>query len=154
MLSPAYCLIELLLDRWTRRPVTDALEGLILFDGVCLLCSRWVRYVIARDADMRFRFLPIQSDHGRAFAERLGISPDHPQTNAVILNGHAWFKSDAALTVLSALPGTRWTGVLKAVPRWLRDPVYDLIAQNRYRLFGRSETCMIPSPADRTRFLA
>lgn len=142
------------MKRWTSRPAPDAPEGLILFDGVCLLCSRWVRYVIAHDPDMRFRFLPIQSDHGRVFAEQMGISPDAPQTNAVILDGRAWFKSDAALTVLARLPGTRRAGLLKVIPRWIRDPAYDLIARNRYRLFGRTDACMIPSPADRARFLA
>ncbi len=125
-----------------------------MFDGVCLLCSRWVRYVIERDPDMRFRFLPIQSDKGRRFAEHIGISPEVPETNVVILDGRAWFKSDAALTVLSRLPGTGWLGVLKVLPRWLRDPVYDLVAQNRYRIFGRSDTCMIPLPAERARFLS
>lgn len=142
------------MDRWTSRPAPEAPEGLILFDGVCLLCSRWVRYVIAHDPDMRFRFLPIQSDQGRRFAEQMGISPDAPETNAVILDGRAWFKSDAALAVLSRLPGTRGLGVLKALPRWLRDPAYDLVAQSRYRIFGRSDICMIPSPADRARFLS
>jgi len=142
------------LDRWTSRPAPDAPEGLILFDGVCLLCSRWVRYVIERDPDKRFRFLPIQSEKGRLFAEQMGISSGAPETNAVILDGRAWFKSDAALMVLSHLPGTRGIGVLKVVPRWLRDPAYDLIAQNRYRLFGRSDACMTPSPAERSRFLA
>lgn len=103
---------------------------------------------------MRFRFLSIQSDRGRGFAEATGISPDAPETNAVVLHGRFWFKSDAALTVLSQLPGTRWVRILKIVPRWIRDPAYDLIARNRYRLFGRSDVCMVPSPADRARFLA
>ena len=129
-------------------------EGLILFDGVCLLCSRWVRFTIDRDPTLQFRFVAIQSAKGRAFAEAMGVSPDAPQTNVVILHGRAWFKSDAALTVLSRLRSTRYLGLLKRVPRWLRDPVYDVIARNRYRLFGRSEICMVPSPADRARFLS
>ena len=141
------------MDRWTSRPAPDAPDGLILFDGVCLLCSGWVRHVIEHDPDMRFRFLTIQSDRGQVFAREAGVSPEAPETNAVVLNGRIWFKSDAALTVLSQLPGTRWVRVLKIAPRWLRDPAYDLIARNRYRLFGRSDVCMVPSPADRARFL-
>ncbi len=103
---------------------------------------------------MRFRFLSIQSEAGRRFAEAIGVSPDAPETNVVILHGRAWFKSDAALTVLSQLTSTRRLGALKRVPRWVRDPVYDLIARNRYRIFGRTEVCMVPSPADRARFLS
>lgn len=102
---------------------------------------------------MKFRFLAIQFEKGRAFAEAMGVSPDAPQTNVVILHGRAWFKSDAALTVLSQFRSTRYLGLLKGVPRWLRNPVYDLIAQNRYQVFGRTDVCMVPSPADRARFL-
>ncbi len=142
------------MDRWTSRPAPDAPEGLILFDGVCLLCSAWVRYVIEHDPGMRFRFLTIQSDRGQGFARDWGVSPEKPETNAVVLDGRIWFKSDAALAVLSQLPGTGWVRILKIVPRRLRDPAYDLIAQNRYRLFGRSAVCMVPSPADRARFVA
>jgi predicted DCC family thiol-disulfide oxidoreductase YuxK len=113
-----------------------------------------VRFVIAHDPERRFSFTPIQSERGRSLAHRFGIDPEAPQTNAVIWNRRAWFKSDAALTVLGALPGLRWLGGLKAVPRALRDPVYDLIARNRYRIFGRTGTCMVPTPADRARFLS
>jgi len=83
-------------SRWSNRPAPDAPDGLILFDGVCLLCSGWVKFVIERDREMRFRFLPIQSDAGRRFAEQMGVCPDAPQTNVVIHDGRAWFKSDAA----------------------------------------------------------
>ena len=87
-------------------------------------------------------------------AQRYGIDPDTPEANAVVHAGRVWMKSDAALTVLSGLPGWAWTRVLFAVPRAVRDPFYDLIARNRYRLFGRTETCMVPTPEDRERFLS
>ena len=141
------------MSRWASRPAPAEMEGVILFDGVCVFCSRWVRFVMARDPKMRFRFLPIQSERGRRLAEEWGVSPDNPETNIVVRDGRAWFKSDAALTVLAALPSTRGSGRLTAVPKSLRDLLYDLIARNRYRIFGRSETCMVPSEADRTRFL-
>jgi predicted DCC family thiol-disulfide oxidoreductase YuxK len=141
------------MSRWSPQPAPDEPDGLILFDGVCVFCSRWVRFVIDRDHDRRFRFVAIQSAPGRALAARFGIDPDAPQTNAVIWSGRIWFKSDAALTVLGQLPGTRPLGALKAVPRAVRDPVYDRIARNRYALFGRTEACMVPSAKDRARFL-
>lgn len=131
---------------WTALAVDGLPDRLILFDGVCLFCSRWVRFVIARDPAARFRFVAIQHEYGLAVARRLGIDPENPETNAVILGGHAYYKSDAALAVLSHLPRWSWVRVLRRVPRRLRDPVYDLIARSRYRIFGRSEACLIPTP--------
>ncbi|MGA0545316.1 thiol-disulfide oxidoreductase DCC family protein [Brevundimonas sp. VNH65] len=136
-----------------RETVAGEPDGLILFDGVCVFCSAWVRFILKHDRAGRFVFLPIQTERGRALAERLGIDADRPRTNAVLMDGQAWVRSDAALKVLEALPSTRVLGVLRAVPRILRDPVYDLIAANRYRLFGHTTTCMAPSPGDRARFL-
>ena len=80
-------------------------DDVILYDGVCIFCSRWVRFVAARDAERRFRFTPIQSDYGTRLAQAFGIDPADPDTNAVIHCGVAWFRSDAALTVLSGLSG-------------------------------------------------
>lgn len=142
------------MSRWSPQPCPDHPDGLILFDGVCVFCSRWVRFVIDHDPERRFTFTPIQAERGRALAERFGIDPETPQTNAVIWKGRAWFKSDAALTVLGALPGTRPLAILKALPRQIRDPVYDLIARNRYRIFGQTDACMVPSEADKARFLS
>ena len=134
-------------------PSPDLPDGLILFDGVCLLCSAWVRFVVRRDTAARFRFVAIQSAAGREMAARLGIDAAEPETNAVALGGRAFFKSDAALAVLRHLPGWRWTAILRAVPRPLRDWAYDRVARNRYRLFGRTDTCMVPTPDLASRFL-
>ena len=142
------------MNRWSPQPCTDEPDGLILFDGVCVFCSRWVRWVMRLDRERRFSFLSIQSPRGRALAARFGIDPDEPQTNAVVLDGRIWFKSDAALTVLGAFPETAPLALLKRAPRRLRDPLYDLIARNRYRIFGRTDQCMVPDPADRDRFLS
>lgn len=141
------------MSRWSPQPAPDEPDGLILFDGVCVFCSRWVRFVIDRDPERRFSFVAVQSERGRVLAARYGIDPDEPQTNAVVWCGRIFFKSDAALTVLGQLAATRPLGVLKAVPRLFRDPAYDLIAGNRYRIFGRSDVCMVPAPEDRSRFL-
>ena len=142
------------MSRWSPQPAPDEPDGLILFDGVCIFCSRWVRFVIDHDPERRFRFVTIQSDAGRELAARFGIEPEAPQTNAVISGGRIFFKSDAALTVLGLLPSTRPLAILKHAPRWLRNPAYDLIARNRYRIFGRTDVCMVPAPADRDRFIA
>lgn len=142
------------MSRWSPQACPDEPEGVILFDGVCVFCSRWVRFVMRLDRDLRFRFLPIQTERGRALATRYGIDPDAPQTNAVVWDGRIFFKSDAALAVLGLFAETAALAAFRIVPRALRDPVYDLIARNRYRLFGRTDQCMVPSLADRERFLS
>ena len=128
-------------------------DDVILYDGVCVFCSRWVRFVVARDAARRFRFTPIQSDYGSRLAKTFGIDPDDPDTNAVVHGGAAYFKSDAALTVLSNLPGWGWTRALFVAPKPLRDAVYSVIARNRYRIFGKYEQCFVPDAEMRARVL-
>jgi predicted DCC family thiol-disulfide oxidoreductase YuxK len=128
-------------------------DDVILYDGVCVFCSRWIRFIAARDVSGRFRFTAIQSDYGSRMARAFGIDPADPDTNAVVHGGSAAFKSDAALTVLSLLPGWHWVGVLFAVPKPLRDWVYDLVAQNRYRIFGKYEVCFVPELSFRKRVL-
>jgi predicted DCC family thiol-disulfide oxidoreductase YuxK len=128
-------------------------DDVILYDGVCVFCSRWVRFVVARDVAARFRFTPIQSPYGARLAWAFGIDADDPDTNAVIHGGTAYFKSDAALTVLSNLPGWGWVRALSVVPKPLRDAVYSLLARNRYRIFGKYETCFVPDAALRARVI-
>lgn len=128
-------------------------DDVILYDGVCIFCSRWVRFVAKRDTAKRFRFTPIQSGYGARLARTFGIDPDDPDTNALVHNGEVFMKSDAALTVLSLLPGWSWVRVLFAVPKPLRDPVYSLIAHNRYRIFGRYDACFVPDAELRSRVI-
>ena len=126
-------------------------DDVILYDGVCVFCSRWVRFVASRDKDRRFRFTAIQSDYGRRLAQAFRIDPGDPDTNAVIHGGVAYFKSDGALTVLSHLPRWRWTRALLAIPKPLRDAVYNLVARNRYRIFGKFDACLVPEADMRAR---
>jgi predicted DCC family thiol-disulfide oxidoreductase YuxK len=128
-------------------------DDVILFDGVCVFCSRWVRFVADRDKAKRFRFTTIQSAYGARLAQALGIDPDDPDTNAVIHGGLAYKKSDGALTVLSHLPGWGFTRALFAVPKPLRDAVYNLIARNRYRIFGKFDACIVPDAKLRARVI-
>jgi len=97
--------------------------------------------VLQRDTARRFRFTPIQSPYGRRLAEALGIDPENPDTNAVILDGRALRRLDAALAVLSSLPNWHWVNFLRLAPRAVRDAIYGLVARNRYRVFGRREAC-------------
>ena len=128
-------------------------DDVILYDGVCVFCSRWVGFVAARDAEKRFRFTAIQSGYGTRLAQAFGINPDDPDTNAVVHGGEVFFKSDAALTVLSNLPGWGWVRTLRAVPKPLRDATYSLVARNRYRIFGKYEACFVPDADLRARVM-
>ena len=128
-------------------------DDVILYDGVCIFCSRWVRFVATRDVARRFRFTAIQSAYGARLAQAFGIDPDDPDTNAVVHGGVAHLKSDAALTVLSSLPGWRWTRALFVVPKPVRNAVYSLVARNRYRIFGKYDECFVPDADMRARVM-
>jgi predicted DCC family thiol-disulfide oxidoreductase YuxK len=128
-------------------------DDVILFDGVCVFCSRWVHFVATRDVEKRFRFTTIQSPYGARLAQALGIDAGDPDTNAVVHGGKAFMRSDGALTVLSTLPGWRWAGALRWVPKSLRDAVYGLVARNRYRIFGKYDACMVPDADLRARVI-
>jgi predicted DCC family thiol-disulfide oxidoreductase YuxK len=124
-----------------------------LFDGVCVLCSSGVQYTLRHERDHEIRFVAFQSREGRALAERHGIDPDQPESFLFIENAIAMRKSDAVLGVVAHLG---WPARLllagRALPRPLRDWLYDRLARNRYRLFGRKESCGRPDPAQRHRF--
>jgi predicted DCC family thiol-disulfide oxidoreductase YuxK len=131
---------------WQPQTIDGVPDRLILFDGVCVLCSRWARFVMVRDVRASFRFVAVQEPFGQALAAQLGIDAGFPETNAVILGSRAYFKSDAAIEVLSRLPHLAWVRLFRLVPRAIRDGFYDAVARNRYRLFGRTETCLVPTP--------
>ena len=138
---------------WQPKAIDGIGDGLVLFDGVCVLCSGWVRFLLARDRAEFFRFTPIQSPYGRALAQRLGIDVETPETNAVIIGGRAYFKADSAMQALARLPRWRWVRIFAILPRPVRDWLYDRVARNRYQLFGRTESCMVPAPELMRRFV-
>jgi predicted DCC family thiol-disulfide oxidoreductase YuxK len=138
---------------WEPKPISSVPDGLIVFDGVCVLCSGWVQFLIRRDPTEIFRFTPIQSAYGGAIAARLGIDRAAPESNAVIFGGTAYFKFDSVMQALGRLPGWRWLRAFAILPRPLRDCIYDRIAKNRYRMFGKTESCMMPTPELMRRFV-
>lgn len=127
----------------------------LLFDGVCNLCHGVVRFVLDHDREARFRFAPLQSEVGRALLARFELDPDALDAVVLIDEAGAHLRSDAALRVARAL-GAPWSWLrpLAAIPRPLRDAVYDFIARHRYRWFGRKDACPLPRPEWRERFLA
>ena len=128
--------------------------AVILFDGVCNLCNALVRFVVVRDPHARFKFAPLTSDAGRRALQSASVSEGLPDSVVLIDGGRVFVRADAALQILRRLrfPWPLAYG-LAVVPRAIRDRVYDFIAGNRYRWFGRRETCMVPTEALRARFL-
>ena len=130
---------------------------IILFDGVCNLCNSAVQWVIERDTDRRFRFASLQSDAARRELERV-LSRDEIEAlpdSVVLLDADGVHtRSAAALRIVCGL-GRRfsWLRLGFALPRPIRDAIYDLIARNRYRWFGRRDSCMTPTPDLAARFL-
>jgi len=109
----------------------DSPHGLILFDGVCVLCSRGCGFVSKRDRRGYFRYVPMQLAEGRPLAEQLGINPDRPDSFAFVANGQASVKSEAVLRIARELPRWQWTWLFHFIPRVIRDAIYDLVARNR-----------------------
>jgi predicted DCC family thiol-disulfide oxidoreductase YuxK len=126
---------------------------IILFDGVCNLCNATVLFVLDRDPDCRFRFASLQSSAGRRLLGRAEVDTDMSSI-VLIENGRQYRSSTAALRIARKLSWP-WPVLylLIAVPRPLRDLVYGWVARNRYRWFGRTDTCRVPSPTLMHRFL-
>src|ERR1022692_1897470 len=133
---------------------------ILLYDGVCGLCNRFVQFVLRRDRNAIFRFASLQSDPAARILVRHAVNPTDLDTVYVVLNHelpdeYLLSRSDAALFVLNQLGGPwRPTAfVLQLLPRFLRDPLYNAVARRRYLNFGRSATCTLPCDLDHSRFL-
>ncbi|SDW52274.1 thiol-disulfide oxidoreductase DCC family protein [Flavobacterium degerlachei] len=128
-------------------------KKIILFDGVCNLCNTAVQFVIKHDKKDLFRFVPLQSDLGQNIIKHIGIQ----NTDSIILYeaGVAYYiKSEAALEIAKHLSGgIAFLTIFKILPTALKDSLYDYIAKNRYKWYGRKEACMIPTPELKSKFL-
>ena len=127
---------------------------LVLFDGVCVLCNGFVDFLLPRDPNGELTFGALQSEAGKQALRDAGLPDAMPETVIVIDDGRVYQESTAVLRVFRRL-GWPWRALawLRVVPRPLRDVVYRFIAKRRYRLTGRRDSCRIPSPTERARFL-
>ena len=134
----------------------DASERpIIVFDGVCVLCSRWVGFLIKRDPERHFRFSAMQSDAGRDLLEQAGLDPDDPSSFILVHGEKIHCQTDAIAEVLKALnnPWPTAASFMLLAPRSIRDFLYFRVARNRYHLFGQCDVCYAPTPEDRDRFI-
>ena len=129
-------------------------DGLWLFDGVCNFCTGSVQAVLRLDRKGVIRFTPIQSPYGRELALKHGIDPETPESFLFLDHGQALAKTAAIGALLRRLdPPWRWLAFVDRLPRGPTDAAYDWVARNRYRLMGKKDRCMVPTPEQRARFI-
>lgn len=134
---------------------TVANKKIILFDGVCNLCNSAVQFVIKHDKKNVFRFVTLQSELGKEILSHIGIDVKNIDSIVLYEPGVAYYyKSDAALQIAKSLNGLLPLGILfKIIPTGIRNQLYDYIARNRYKWYGKKESCMIPTPDLKIKFL-
>ncbi|RFU63580.1 thiol-disulfide oxidoreductase DCC family protein [Bacillus sp. V59.32b] len=126
---------------------------IVLFDGVCNFCNSSVQFILKKDPEAHYRFGSLQSDIGRELIEKYGLSQS---LNSIVLieNDKSYIKSTAALKISRNLKGGwKLLSILRIIPKPLRDFFYDIIARNRYKWFGKQDSCMLPSPEFKDRFI-
>lgn len=141
---------------WVDTNTTPKFCGnsILLFDGVCNTCNAVVNFLLEHDEKKQFLFASLQSEAGRALARKHDVDADLLETVVLIHEGRAYLRSDAVIKVLELLGGAyKFLAVFKILPLSIRDSFYRGFATNRYRIFGRKDTCRVPSPEERSRFL-
>lgn len=133
---------------------TDDEGPILLFDGVCNLCTGVVQFLIPRDPEGKLRYGSLQSDAGQHLLERFGLPTDSLDTFVLVEGERCYTRSTAALRVAKHLGRPySWLYPLRYVPRPVRDAVYGLVARYRYRVFGKKDQCMLPPPDWESRFI-
>lgn len=136
--------------------IRDRLQGrnIIVFDGVCAFCNAWVKFVLRFDRGAKFHFVIAQSDLGERLYSHLGLKSDDYETFIVVADNGITTSLDGVFTVLRRI-GLPWSvlSVLRILPRGIKDFIYNRVARNRYSIFGKYDTCMIPTPEVRARFI-
>jgi predicted DCC family thiol-disulfide oxidoreductase YuxK len=125
----------------------------ILFDGVCNLCNGFVNFLIDRDTNKQFKFASLQSSFGESILLKNNLPTDDYQSVIVLENEELLTKSSAIFKVIERLPEWRWLRIFKVLPNFILDGIYGLIARSRYHIFGKRDSCRLPTPELRERFL-
>lgn len=135
-------------------PLIQADDRVVLFDGVCKLCNGWAKFLIRHDSGHSFKLASVQSPEGQAILGWFDLPTDRFDTMAYVEGDRLFVRSEAVLRVVGQLPRPwRLAAALRLLPRPLRDWCYDRIALNRYRLFGRYDSCLLPAADHARRFL-
>lgn len=137
-----------------EQPQQQAGKAIVVFDAECILCSSNAQFILKHDHQRQFLLAPMQGDYGSALYRKYDIDPANPETLIVVRGDALLRNSDAVLAIYAGL-GWPWklAAMAKLLPNFLRDPIYLLIARNRYRLFGKRDTCWLPAPEFQDRML-
>ena len=123
----------------------DPRARVVVFDGICHVCSGWVRFLERHRIQPPCKLLPMQSEEGSALLAEYGIDPEDPSTFLVLDRGRAFTQSDGSIRIITALGGFwRIFEAARVIPKPWRDSLYRVLARNRYRWFGRRDTCYLP----------
>ena len=129
-------------------------KHIIVFDGACMLCSRWVHFIVNRDTKNQFAFSAMQTPFGTHLLEENNISASDPSTFLLVKNGKIFTSSDAIFEVLSEFNAPwKYLSALNAIPKAWRDELYFFAARNRYRWFGKKKVCLIPKDCNPDKFI-
>ncbi len=136
-------------------PCLDKNVNVILFDGVCKLCNGWAKFIIRYDKKQIFKLTSVQSQQGQAILRYFDMPTDEFNTMLLVSNNKSYEKSTAFFKVVKQLPMVfRMLIIFIIIPRPIRDWMYDRIALNRYKLFGKYDQCLLPIPDHENRFLS
>lgn len=132
------------------------MPAIIFFDGVCNLCDSSVQFIIKKDTQAYFQFAPLQSNIAEEILKPYGLKPAQLESMILLENNSLYFKSSAALKISQKLSGIYPLAyyIFYPLPPIFRDWVYEIIAKYRYKIWGKKEQCMLPSPEIKSRFLA
>lgn len=129
-------------------------DAIVVFDGSCVLCNGWVRFLLRHDRRGRYRFAAMQGATGTRLLQAHGLDPRDPASFLLVDGSRAWTDTDAMRRVVGGLGGAwRLVHLVALLPRGLRDGLYRMVARNRYRWFGRTDQCLLPTPEQAWRFL-
>lgn len=135
-------------------PILTPGDLVVIYDGVCKLCNAWVRFLLSHRLPTNVKFAPVQSQQGSVLLEHLGLSADSIQTIVLFDGQHYWLRSEAIFRIMRFLPRPwRLLGLLRFLPLAVTDTLYNLVARNRYRIFGRYDSLRSPEPDRPGRFL-
>ena len=138
----------------SKSTINDYQGPIIVFDAMCVLCTANAQFVLRHDRLGRFRLASMQNETGIALYRRCGMDPADPDSLIIVDGATVLRDSDAVLAIYAGL-GWPWKAIsaLRIVPRMLRNPIYHWLARNRYRIFGKRETCWLPTPEQASRIL-
>lgn len=137
-----------------NQPNIDKHDKVIVFDSECKLCNKWSRFIITHDSQRQIKLCATQSNAGSYLSQSSGYSSEQPETILYLKNGGYFIKSEAFFELMADLEYPwKFVGIFRLLPLALRDRAYDIVARNRYKIFGKYDRCRLPNADHTDRYL-